>query len=97
MIKDFMKVNGKTLGIDYDPKDYTSNPLYNFRSYIGLDEEPLIFKGHDDLMDYILQDGYQKDKDKPGICFGVQVQENIGTEDAKTNGPYINVTMYFET
>lgn len=69
MIREFMKTNGAALG--YDPSAIETNPLYNFRSYIILEEQPLVFKGHDDLMDYILQDGYQVDEDKPGICFGV--------------------------
>ena len=48
-------------------------------------------------MDYMLQDGYQEEDDKPGICFGVQIQENIGTEDAIKNNPFVNVTMYYDT
>jgi prenyltransferase beta subunit len=66
MIYEFMTEKAGKLGFDTK-----SHPLWNFRSHIILEEEPLTFRNHDALMDYILQDGYQTDKDKPGICFGV--------------------------
>ena len=47
---------------------------------------PKEFKTEEEFLAYLNHPKYELTEDRPGICFGVQVHDNIGTKDEEVNG-----------
>lgn len=67
-------------------------------------EQPIIFKSEKEFIDYISRPEYEEfdwisrdvKDEKNGICFAIQIEDNIGTHDEHENGPQIDVKIHLE-
>lgn len=69
-----------------------------------LKEKPAVFKNEEEFLSFITSDTYENftdgtydwKNDDNGICWAIQISDNIGTEDEKKNGPDIDVKIHLE-
>jgi hypothetical protein len=54
--------------------------------------EPLKFDNQKQLYDYMGNDKYELDDDKPGLCFAVEIRDNLWQKNKTTED---NIEVYF--
>jgi len=51
--------------------------------------KPLEFRSEEEFNEYLNHPDYELVDDRPGVCFGIQINDNVGTPDEEENGPDI--------
>jgi hypothetical protein len=58
--------------------------------------EPLVFKTNKEFLAYIQHPDYELVEDRPGICWGYEIVEDLYSEKAIKDGPNIEINIFVE-
>lgn len=70
---------------------------WNNMNQMPFDMEPLVFKSHQEFLDYVQHPDYEIVPERPGICWGYEIDEDISSERAKKEGPKVDISIYVES